>query len=229
MKLTTAQALVKFLNSQYVEVDGKEQKLFKGIFTIFGHGNVLGIGQALEQDPGDLEVYQGRNEQGMAHAAIGFAKQNRRRQLIACTSSVGPGAANMVTAAATATANNIPLLLLPGDTFATRQPDPVLQQIEQPHDASLSTNDAFRPVSKYWDRVNRPEQLMTAMLNAVRVLTDPAETGAVTIALPQDVQAEAYDYPESFFKKRVHRFARRSPSRLNWNRWRPCLKTARNR
>ncbi len=211
MKLTTAQALVKFLNSQYVEVDGKEQKLFKGIFTIFGHGNVLGIGQALEQDPGDLEVYQGRNEQGMAHAAIGFAKQNRRRQLIACTSSVGPGAANMVTAAATATANNIPLLLLPGDTFATRQPDPVLQQIEQPHDASLSTNDAFRPVSKYWDRVNRPEQLMTAMLNAVRVLTDPAETGAVTIALPQDVQAEAYDYPESFFKKRVHRFARRRP------------------
>ncbi|PRX39581.1 3D-(3,5/4)-trihydroxycyclohexane-1,2-dione hydrolase [Planifilum fimeticola] len=211
MKLTTAQALVKFLNSQYVEVDGKEQKLFKGIFTIFGHGNVLGIGQALEQDPGDLEVYQGRNEQGMAHAAIGFAKQNRRRQLIACTSSVGPGAANMVTAAATATANNIPLLLLPGDTFATRQPDPVLQQIEQPHDASLSTNDAFRPVSKYWDRVNRPEQLMSAMMNAVRVLTDPAETGAVTIALPQDVQAEAYDYPESFFKKRVHRFARRRP------------------
>jgi len=211
MKLTTAQALIKFLNSQYVEVDGKEQKLFKGIFVVFGHGNVLGLGQALEQDPGDLEVYQGRNEQGMAHAAIGFAKQNRRRQLIACTSSVGPGAANMVTAAATATANNIPLLLLPGDTFATRQPDPVLQQIEQPYNAGLTTNDAFRPVSKYWDRVNRPEQLMTAMLNAVRVLTDPAETGAVTIALPQDVQAEAYDYPESFFKKRVHRFARRRP------------------
>ncbi|MGA8941145.1 MAG: 3D-(3,5/4)-trihydroxycyclohexane-1,2-dione acylhydrolase (decyclizing) [Thermoactinomyces sp.] len=214
MKLTVAQALIKFLNNQYIEMDGKEQKMFKGIFTIFGHGNVLGLGQALEQDPGDLEVYQGRNEQGMAHAAIGFAKQNHRRQLIACTSSVGPGAANMVTAAATATANNIPLLLLPGDTFATRQPDPVLQQIEQPYNASLTTNDAFRPVSKYWDRVNRPEQLMTAMLNAVRVLTDPAETGAVTIALPQDVQAEAYDYPESFFEKRVHRFARRRPVRF---------------
>jgi 3D-(3,5/4)-trihydroxycyclohexane-1,2-dione acylhydrolase (decyclizing) len=150
----------------------------------------------------------------MAHAAIGFAKQNRRRKLIACTSSVGPGSANMVTAAATATANNIPLLLLPGDTFATRQPDPVLQQIEQPYNAGLTTNDAFRPVSKYWDRVTRPEQLMTAMLHAVRVLTDPAETGAVTIALPQDVQAEAYDYPESFFKKRVHTFIRRKPDEL---------------
>jgi 3D-(3,5/4)-trihydroxycyclohexane-1,2-dione acylhydrolase (decyclizing) len=214
MRLTTAQALVKFLNSQYVMVDGKEEKLFHGIFTIFGHGNVLGLGQALEQDPGDLKVYQGRNEQGMAHAAIGFAKQNRRRKLIACTSSVGPGSANMVTAAATATANNIPLLLLPGDTFATRQPDPVLQQIEQPYNAGLTTNDAFRPVSKYWDRVTRPEQLMTAMLHAVRVLTDPAETGAVTIALPQDVQAEAYDYPESFFKKRVHTFIRRKPDEL---------------
>ncbi len=211
MKLTTAQALIKFLNSQYIEADGKEQKLFKGIFTLFGHGNVLGLGQALEQDAGDLEVYQGRNEQGMAHAAIAFAKQNHRKQLIACTSSVGPGSANMVTAAATATANNIPLLLLPGDTFATRQPDPVLQQIEQPYNAGLTTNDAFRPVSKYWDRVTRPEQLMTAMLNSVRVLTDPAETGAVTIALPQDVQAEAWDFPESFFKKRVYYFARRRP------------------
>src|SRR5690625_4541313 len=211
IRLTTAQAFVKFLNQQYINVDGKEQRLFKGIFTIFGHGNVLGLGQALEENPGELEVYQGRNEQGMAHAATAFAKQNHRKQLIACTSSVGPGSANMVTAAATATANNIPLLLLPGDTFASRQPDPVLQQIEQVHDTTITTNDAFRPVSKYWDRVNRPEQLMTAMLNAVRVLTDEANTGAVTISLPQDVQGEAYDYPKSFFKKRVHYFNRRSP------------------
>ncbi len=172
MKLTTAQALIKFLNQQYIEVDGEEQKLFKGIFAIFGHGNVLGMGQALEEDSGDLEVYQGRNEQGMAHAATAFAKQNHHKQLIACTSSVGPGSANMITAAATATANNIPLLLLPGDTFATRQPDPVLQQIEQPYDASITTNDAFRPVSKYWDRITRPEQLMSAMINAMRVLNE---------------------------------------------------------
>ncbi len=212
MKLTTAQALVKFLNQQYIEVDGKETKLFKGIFTIFGHGNVMGLGQALEEDAGDLEVYQGRNEQGMAHAATAFAKQNKHKQLMACTSSVGPGSANMVTAAATATANNIPLLLLPGDTFASRQPDPVLQQIEQPYDASLTTNDAFRPVSKYWDRVNRPEQLMSAMLNAMRVLTNSAETGAVTVSLPQDVQGEAYEFPEYFFQKRTHCLERRSPT-----------------
>jgi 3D-(3,5/4)-trihydroxycyclohexane-1,2-dione acylhydrolase (decyclizing) len=210
--MTMAQALIKFLNQQYMDRDGEEQKLFKGIFTIFGHGNVLGLGQALEEDSGDLEVYQGRNEQGMAHAATAFGKQNHQKQLIACTSSVGPGAANMITAAATATANNVPLLLLPGDTFASRQPDPVLQQVEQTHDASITTNDAYRPVSKYWDRITRPEQLMTAMLNAMRVLTNPADTGAVTIALPQDVQGEAYDYPESFFKKRVHRLNRRQPS-----------------
>lgn len=212
MKLTTAQALVKFLNSQYVEKDGKEYKLFKGIFTIFGHGNVLGLGQALEENPGDLKVYQGRNEQGMAHVAAAFAKQTNRKQLIACTSSVGPGSANMITAAATATANQIPLLLLPGDIFASRQPDPVLQQIEMTHDASISTNDAFRSVSKYWDRVSRPEQLMSAMLNAMRVLTNPADTGAVTISLPQDVQGEAYEFPESFFKKRVHHFNRINPT-----------------
>lgn len=212
MKLTTAQALVRFLNAQYIEKDGEESKLFKGVFTIFGHGNVLGIGQALEEDPGDLEVYQGRNEQGMAHVATAFAKQKNHKQLIACTSSVGPGSANMVTAAATATANQIPLLLLPGDIFASRQPDPVLQQIEQPYDASISTNDAFRPVSKYWDRISRPEQLMSAMLNAMRVLTNPSDTGAVTISLPQDVQGEAYDFPESFFQKRVHHFNRSAPT-----------------
>jgi 3D-(3,5/4)-trihydroxycyclohexane-1,2-dione acylhydrolase (decyclizing) len=217
IRLTTAQALIKFLNSQYTEFDGKKQKFVKGIFTIFGHGNVVGLGQALEEDAGDLIVHQGRNEQGMVHAAAGYAKQMRRKQIYACTSSVGPGAANMVTAAATATANRIPVLLLPGDTFATRQPDPVLQQLEQFSDLSVTTNDAFRPVCKYWDRVSRPEQLMSAMVNAIRVLTDPADTGAVTIALPQDVQGEAYDYPEYFFKKRVHRIERRpaTPEMIN--------------
>lgn len=209
VRLTVAQALVKFLNNQYIEFDGKQNKMFKGIFTIFGHGNVVGLGEALENDPGDLIVHQGRNEQGMAHAAMGYAKQKRRKQIYACTSSVGPGAANMVTAAATSTANCIPVLFLPGDVYATRQPDPVLQQMEQPHDLSISTNDAFRAVSKYWDRVTRPEQLMSACINAMRVLTDPADTGAVTIALPQDVEGEAYDYPEYFFQKRVHRIDRR--------------------
>ncbi|MCK9703540.1 3D-(3,5/4)-trihydroxycyclohexane-1,2-dione acylhydrolase (decyclizing) [Pseudomonas syringae pv. syringae] len=211
-RLTMAQALVKFLDNQYVEVDGVQSKFVAGIFTIFGHGNVLGLGQALEQDSGDLVVHQGRNEQGMCHAAIGFAKQHLRRKIYACSSSVGPGAANMITAAATASANRIPLLLLPGDVYASRQPDPVLQQIEQFHDLSISTNDAFKAVSKYWDRINRPEQLMSAALNAMRVLTDPADTGAVTLALPQDVQAEAYDYPDSFLQKRVHRIDRRPPS-----------------
>lgn len=211
-RLTMAQALVKFLDNQYVEVDGVQSKFVAGVFTIFGHGNVLGLGQALEQDSGDLVVHQGRNEQGMCHAAMGFAKQHLRRKIYACTSSVGPGAANMITAAATASANRIPLLLLPGDVYASRQPDPVLQQIEQFHDLSISTNDAFKAVSKYWDRINRPEQLMSAALNAMRVLTDPAETGAVTLALPQDVQGEAYDYPDTFLQKRVHRIDRRPPT-----------------
>jgi 3D-(3,5/4)-trihydroxycyclohexane-1,2-dione acylhydrolase (decyclizing) len=213
VRMTTAQALVKFLNQQYVEFDGKQHQFIKGIFTIFGHGNVVGLGQALEEDPGHLDVYQGRNEQGMANAAMAFAKQKHRKQIMACTSSVGPGSANMVTTAATASANNIPVLLLPGDVFATRQPDPVLQQIEQSYDLSISTNDAFRPVSKYWDRVSRPEQLMTAMINAIRVLTNPADTGAVTICLPQDVQGEAWDFPAYFFQKRVHRIERRLPTR----------------
>ncbi|MFZ4835712.1 3D-(3,5/4)-trihydroxycyclohexane-1,2-dione acylhydrolase (decyclizing) [Rouxiella sp. Mn2063] len=204
IRLTMAQALVRFLDQQYVNVDGAEIKFVTGVFAIFGHGNVLGLGQALEQDSGKLVVHQGRNEQGMAHAATGYAKQKLRRQIYACTASVGPGAANMLTAAATATANRIPLLLLPGDVFASRQPDPVLQQIEQSHDLSISTNDAFRAVSKYWDRIVRPEQLMTACISAMRVLTDPAETGAVTLCLPQDVQGEAYDYPDYFFQKRVH-------------------------
>lgn len=212
MKLTMAQALVKFLDNQYVCFDGKEEKFVNGIFGIFGHGCVVGIGQALEQGGHNLTYYQGHNEQGMAHAAIAYAKQNHRRKIIACTSSIGPGALNMVTAAGTATANRIPLLLLPGDTFACRQPDPVLQQIEQPNCYETTANDAFRAVCKYWDRIVRPEQLMTAAINAMRVLTDPAETGAVCLAMPQDTEGEAYDYPEHFLKKRVWYIDRRIPT-----------------
>lgn len=206
--MTVGQALVKFLDQQYVSFDGREEKFVDGIFTIFGHGIVCGLGQALDENPGNLKVYQGRNEQGMAHVAAGFAKQSNRRRIIACASSVGPGAANMVTAVADATANNVPLLVLTGDTFATRQPDPVLQQIEQFHDASITTSDAFRPVSRYWDRVTRPEQLMTALLNVMRVLTDPEKAGGVCITLPQDVQGESYEFPDYFFSKRVHRIPR---------------------
>ncbi|MBD2797451.1 3D-(3,5/4)-trihydroxycyclohexane-1,2-dione acylhydrolase (decyclizing) [Xenorhabdus sp. 18] len=213
-KMTMAQALVRFLNQQYIHVDGEEYPFICGVFTIFGHGNVVGLGQALEQDAGHLRVYQGCNEQGMAHIATGFAKQKRRRQIFAVTSSVGPGAANMVTAAATATANRIPLLLLPGDTFACRQPDPVLQQVEQYEDGTISTNDCFRPVSRYWDRISRPEQLMAAMIHAMRVLTDPADTGTVTICLPQDVQGEVWDYPDYFFQKRLHQIERRPASQV---------------
>lgn len=209
--MTTGQALIKFLDNQYVILDGEEIKFVTGMFTIFGHGIVLGIGQALDENPGDLKVYQGRNEQGMAHAATAYAKQNNRTKIIACASSIGPGAANMVTAAALATVNNIPLLLFPGDTFATRQPDPVLQQLEQSNNLSITTNDAFKPVCRYWDRVVRPEQLITAMINAMRVLTDPEQTGAVCIAMPQDVQGESFDFPEDFFKKRVHRLTRPIP------------------
>ncbi len=212
IRLTMAQALIRFLENQYVRYDDTEHRFVRGIFMLPGHGNVVGLGQAIQQEAKELEIYHGKNEQGQAQAAMAFAKQRHRREIFACTSSVGPGAANMVTAAANATANNIPLLLLPGDIYVSRQPDPVLQQIEQPHELSISTNDAFRPVCRYWDRVVRPEQLMTAMLSAMRVLTDPADTGAVCIALPQDTQAEAYDYPVSFFEKRVHRIERRPPA-----------------
>ena len=210
-KMTMGQALVKFLDNQYVSFDGMETKFVEGVFTIFGHGIVCGLGQALDENPGQLKVHQGRSEQGMAHVATGYAKQNNRRKIIACASSIGPGAANMVTAAATATVNNLPLLLLPGDVFATRQPDPVLQQIEQPTSLSITTNDAFKPVCKYWDRVIRAEQLMSAMINAMRVLTDPAETGAVCIAISQDVQGESFEYPDYFFEKRVHKITRPVP------------------
>lgn len=210
IRLTTAQALVKFLDQQYVSFDGKETKFVEGIFTIFGHGIAVGLGEALDQNPGKLKVFQGRNEQGMCHTACAFAKQFNRRKIIACTSSVGPGAANMVTACADATVNHIPLLVFPADTFASRQPDPVLQQLEVDSSLAVTTNDAFKPVCKYWDRINRPEQLMTAMISAMRVLTDPAQTGAVCISLPQDIEGEAYDYPEYFFRKRVHRIVRQA-------------------
>ena len=210
-KMTMAQALVKFLDNQYISFDGVETKFVEGVFTVFGHGIVVGLGQALDEDRGSLKVFQGKNEQGMAHCATAFAKQNNRRKIIACSSSIGPGSANMVTAAATATVNHIPLLLLPADTFCTRRPDPVLQQFEQPGSLSITTNDAFKPVCRYWDRVSRPEQLMTAMINAMRALTDVGNMGAVCVSVPQDVEGESYDYPDSFFEKRVHRIARPVP------------------
>ncbi|WP_042162211.1 3D-(3,5/4)-trihydroxycyclohexane-1,2-dione acylhydrolase (decyclizing) [Paenibacillus gorillae] len=212
IRLTMAQALLKFLDQQYISIDGVETKFVAGVMGIFGHGNVTGIGEALERSPGNLAFVQGKNEQGMAHAATAYAKQLNRTSIYACTTSIGPGALNMVTAAGTATVNRIPLLLLPGDNFASRQPDPVLQQVEAGHDYTISATDCFKPVSKYWDRIVRPEQLMTAALQAMRVLTDPADTGTVTLALPQDVQAEAYDYPASFFDKRVHVVDRQQPS-----------------
>ena len=209
VRLTMAQALVRFLENQYMEVDGAQHRFVRGVFIIPGHGNVVGLGQALSQEAKHLEIYQGKNEQGMAQAAVAFAKQMKRKQIFAVTSSVGPGAANMVTACGTATANNIPVLVLPGDVYACRQPDPVLQQVEQINNLSISTNDAFKAVCRYWDRIVRPEQLMSACISAFRTLTDPANTGAVCLAMPQDVEGEAYDYPVSFFAKRVWRLERR--------------------
>ena len=212
VRLTMAQALLRFLDNQYIEVDGEEIKFVNGVFGIFGHGVVVGLGEALAAKENRLPFYQAKNEQGAGHAAMGYAKQNDRKRIMAVTSSIGPGALNMVTAAGTATVNRIPVLFLPADAYADRQPDPVLQQVELPTDYTNTANDAFRAVSRYWDRVARPEQLMAAMINAMRVLTDPADTGAVTVALPQDVQGEAYDYPEEFLAKRVHHIERRIPS-----------------
>jgi 3D-(3,5/4)-trihydroxycyclohexane-1,2-dione acylhydrolase (decyclizing) len=209
-RMTMAQAVIAYLQAQYVERDGVEQPFFAGCFGIFGHGIVGGIGQALQQMP-EFRYYQGRNEQAMVHAAIAYAKTKNRLQTLVCTSSIGPGATNMVTGAATATINRIPVLLLPGDIFARRNVAPVLQQLESPQSQDISVNDCFKPVSRYWDRINRPEQLLTALPEAMRVLTSPAETGAVTLALPQDVQAEAYDYPEAFFRKRVWHVQRTRP------------------
>ena len=211
VRLTMAQALVRFLARQYVERDGIERRFFAGCFGIFGHGNVAGVGQALQQYAGELPYYQARNEQAMVHTASAYARHKNRLQTFACTTSIGPGATNMVTGAALATINRLPVLLLPGDFFSSRGPDPVLQQLEAPHDGSLSVNDCFRPVSRYWDRVVRPEQVIPAALAAMRVLTSQAETGAVTLALPQDVQAEAFDYPEEFFEKRVWHVGRPLP------------------
>ena len=211
IRLTMAQALLRFLDAQYVELDGAEHKFVQGVMGIFGHGNVTGLGEALEYGGTDLRYIQGNNEQGLVHAATAYAKQKNRLGIFACTSSIGPGATNMITGAATATVNRIPVLLLPGDVFASRQPDPVLQQIETPWDHTINANNAFKPVSRYWDRIERPDQLMIAGLNAMRVLTDPVETGAVTLCLPQDTQAEAFDYPESFFGKKVWHLDRRAP------------------
>ncbi len=202
-RLTMAQALVAFLEQQYVERDGREQQFFAGMFGIFGHGNVAGVGQALHQRADTFRYYQTRNEQAMVHTAAAFAKMSNRLRTFACTTSIGPGATNMVTGAALATINRLPVLLLPGDIFAARLVAPVLQQLEDPRTQDISVNDCFRPVSRYWDRISRPEQLITSLPQAMRVLTSPAETGAVTLALPQDTQAEAFDYPAGLFEKRV--------------------------
>ncbi|MGO3196138.1 3D-(3,5/4)-trihydroxycyclohexane-1,2-dione acylhydrolase (decyclizing) [Vagococcus salmoninarum] len=212
IKLTTAQALIKFLNQQYLSVDGVEEPFVAGIFNIFGHGNVLGIGQALAENPGHLKVIQGKNEQGMAHSAIAFSKQKLRQKIYGVTASAGPGSANMLTAAATAHANNIPVLLLPADTFASRQPDPVLQQLEHEGSIATTTNDSFKAVSRYWDRVQRPEQLMPALIRAFEVMTNPATAGPATICIPQDTEGEAYEYDSRFFEKRVHYLNRSVPT-----------------
>jgi 3D-(3,5/4)-trihydroxycyclohexane-1,2-dione acylhydrolase (decyclizing) len=206
VRLTVAQALVRFLACQYTERDGVRQRLIPACFGIFGHGNVAGVGQALlqahETKEADLPYYQARNEQAMVHASVGFARMRNRLQTFACTASIGPGSTNMVTGAALATINRLPVLLLPSDLFATRVASPVLQELEDPRSYDVSVNDAFKPVSRFWDRINRPEQLPSALLAAMRVLTDPAQTGAVTLALPQDVQAEAHDWPEELFAER---------------------------
>jgi 3D-(3,5/4)-trihydroxycyclohexane-1,2-dione acylhydrolase (decyclizing) len=212
IRLTMAQAVIVFLKNQHVERDGVETPFFAGCFGIFGHGNIAGIGQALQQYP-DFRYYQTRNEQAMVHTASAFAKVKNRLQTFACTTSIGPGATNMVTGAATATINRLPVLLLPGDIFARRNVAPVLQQLEWEHSQDISANDCFKPVSRYWDRINRPDQLITSLPEALRVLTSPAETGAVTLALPQDVQAEACDYPAALFRRRVWRIPRNRPDR----------------
>ena len=209
-RLTMAQAIVRFLKNQYSERDGVEQPFFGGCFGIFGHGNVAGMGQALQQYP-DFRYYQTRNEQAMVHTATAYAKHSNRMRTLACTSSIGPGATNMVSGAATATINRLPVLLLPGDIFARRNVAPVLQQLESEHSQDISVNDCFKPVSRYWDRINRADQLVTSLIEAMRVLTSPADTGAVTLSIPQDVQTEAFDYPTALFEKRVWSVPRNRP------------------
>ena len=236
VRLTVAQALVRFLASQYSERDGVRQRLIAGCFGIFGHGNVAGVGQALLQaallptagtGEADLRYYLARNEQAMVHASVGFARMRNRLQTFACTASIGPGSTNMVTGAALATINRIPVLLLPSDFFATRAANPVLQELEDPRSADVSVNDAFKPVSRFWDRINRPEQLPSALLAAMRVLTDPAETGAVTLALPQDVQAEAHDWPGKLFAERTWYVPRPLPEPAALDRAVAVLRAAR--
>ena len=215
VRLTMAQTLVGFLHAQRIETDGEIKPLFPGIWAIFGHGNVAGLGEALYQARDTFPTYRAHNEQAMAHAAIAYAKATDRRHVFACTTSIGPGATNMVTAAALAHINRLPVLLLPGDTFASRAPDPVLQQLEDPSDPTITANDCFRPVSRYWDRITRPEQLLSSLPRAIQVLTDPAECGPVTLALPQDIQTEAWDCPAGFLEPVIHRVRRQAPdSRL---------------
>jgi 3D-(3,5/4)-trihydroxycyclohexane-1,2-dione acylhydrolase (decyclizing) len=226
VRLTMAQALVRFLAAQHSERDGVEHRFFEGCFGIFGHGNVTGVGQALAESPDLLTYYQARNEQAMVHTAAGFARMRNRLATLACTTSIGPGATNMVTGAAAATVNRIPVLLLPGDTFASRRPDPVLQQLEVPWRGDVSVNDCFQPVCRYWDRIQRPEQLIPAALGAMRVLTNQAETGAVLLALPQDVQAEAYDYPAEFLAQRVWHIGRPIPDPVALNRAAQLIRSA---
>jgi 3D-(3,5/4)-trihydroxycyclohexane-1,2-dione acylhydrolase (decyclizing) len=211
IRLTAAEATVRFLAAQYTEIDGRTVPLFGGVWAIFGHGNVAGLGPALSVARKELPTFRAHNEQAMAHAAIAYAKAHARRRMMACTTSIGPGATNMVTAAAVAHVNRLPVLLLPGDVFANRRPDPVLQQVEDFGDGTISANDCFRPVSRYWDRITRPEQLLNALPAALRVLTDPVECGPVTLAFPQDVQPESTEYPREFFRKRTHRIRRPEP------------------
>ncbi|MBZ0289227.1 MAG: 3D-(3,5/4)-trihydroxycyclohexane-1,2-dione acylhydrolase (decyclizing), partial [Anaerolineae bacterium] len=210
-RLTMAQAIILFLQNQYAERDSTEQPFFAGCWGIFGHGNVAGVGQALQQYAGTFRYHQARNEQAMVHTAVAYAKMKNRLQTYACTSSIGPGATNMITGAAVATVNRLPVLLLPGDIFAERVQAPVLQQLESPYSQDVSVNDCFKPVSRYWDRMNRPEQIIAALPEAMRVLTSPVDTGAVTLALPQDVQAETFDYPAAMFEKRVWHIPRNRP------------------
>lgn len=225
-RLTMAQALIKFLKNQYVERDGVEAPFFAGCFGIFGHGCVAGVGEALLANP-DFRYYQVRNEQGAVHAATAYAKVKNRLQTFVCVSSIGPGATNMITGAATATINRLPVLLLPGDIFARRNVAPVLQQLESSWSQDLSVNDCFKPVSRYWDRINRPDQLLTALPEALRVLTSPSETGAVTLALPQDVQTEAYDYPVDLFRRRVWHILRNRPDRASLRRAAELIRASR--
>src|SRR3989449_1598505 len=222
-----AQALVRFLAAQHVERDGVEHRFIEGCFGIFGHGNVTGVGQALAEHPELLTYPQPRNEQSMVHTAAGFAKMRNRLATLACTTSIGPGATNMLTGAAAATINRLPVLLLPGDVFASRRPDPVLQQLETPWRGDLSVNDCFQPVCRYWDRITRAEQLIPAALQAMRVLVNPAETGAVMLSLPQDVQAEAFDYPSAFFDRRVWPIGRPLPDGAALDRATDAIRAAR--